>query len=132
MDITIDKFALKQAVLYLGGKSLELKMVAPNNNHEQKELKKLDEQGLVKFRIIDASAGFIAHKDILQKLIHDLSGQNAFAEIVDRNIKTPSLIHLCASNLWLRKSKLTPEQFKKMVLEENLILKNFKNKKSRQ
>ena len=67
MDI-IDKFALKQAVLYLGGKSLELKMVAPNNNHEQKELKKLDEQGLVKFRIIDASAGFIANdKNMFRK-----------------------------------------------------------------
>ena len=75
---------------------------------------------------------YIAHKDILQKLIHDLSGQNAFAEIVDRNIKTPSLINIYVSNVWLRKSKLTPEQFKKMVREENLILKNYKNKKCRQ
>lgn len=132
MNSIIDESALKQVILYLDGISLELKIVGPNNNHELKELKKLDEQGLVKFRVIDVSAGFIAHKDILQKLVHDLSCQNAFAEIVDRNIKSPSLVQLCASNVWLRKSKLTLEQFEKMVREENLMLENYKNKKCRQ
>ena len=126
MNSIIDESALKQVILYLDAKNLELKIIGPNNNHELKELEKLDEQGLVKFQVIDASAGFIAHKDISQKLVHDLSGHNSFAEIVDRNIKSPSLVQICASNVWLRKSKLTPEQFEKMICEENLILKNYK------
>lgn len=125
----IDEFVLKQIVLYLDGKSLELKMVDPKNNNELNELKELDKKGLVKFQIIDASAGFIVHKGILQKLINDLSGQNPFSEIIDHNIKSPSLLQICASNVLLRKTALSPEQFEKKVHEENLALENYKNLK---
>ena len=122
----IDELVLKQVVLYLDGKNLELKIVGPNNDDELDELKKLDKKGLVKFRIIDASAGFIAHKGILQKLINDLSGQNPFSEIIDRNIKNPGLLQICASDVRLKKTALSPEQFKKKVREENLRLENYK------
>lgn len=125
MKSIIDASAFKQVVLYLNGKKLELKLVDPQNNNELNELKKLDEQGLAKFQIIDASAGFIAHKKIMHKLVNDFSGQNVFSQIIDRNIKTPSLVQIHAANVWFRKSKLTPEKFEKMVQEENLILKNL-------
>ncbi len=124
-----DDLSLKQIILYLGGKSLELKITGPENNNELNELKELDKQGLVKFQVIDASSGFVARKDILQKLINDLSTQNAFTEIVDRNIKSPSLVQICASNVWLRKSKLTPEEFEKMVCEEDLMLEKYRDLK---
>lgn len=45
MNSIIDKFALKQIVLYLEGKSLRLKMVDPQNSDELNELKKLDKKG---------------------------------------------------------------------------------------
>ena len=121
---SIDEFALKQIVLYLDGKNLELKTVDPGNDDEQDELEELDKKGLVKFSVIDASGGFIVHKNILQKLIDDLSGQNPFSEIIDRHIKSPSLLQICASNVRLRKTALSPEQFKKKVYEENLMLEN--------
>lgn len=132
MNSIIDEFVLKQIVLYLEGKSLGLKMVDPQNSDELNELKKLDKKGLVKFQVIDASTDFIAHKGILQKLITDFSKQNSFSEIVDRKIKSQSIVQICASNIWLRKSGLTPEQFEKKVREENLMLENYKNKKCRQ
>lgn len=125
MNNIIDESALKQVVLYLSRKSLELKLVDPKNNDELNELKNLDEQGLVKFQVIDASAGFIARKDIMHKIVNDFSGQNVFSQIIDRNIKTPGLVQIFASNVWLKKSKLTPEKFEKMAQEENLILENF-------
>lgn len=108
----IDEFVPKQLVLYLDGKSLELKIVDPNNN-ELNELKELDKKGLVKFRIIDASEVFIAHKGILQKMINDLSGQNPFSKI----------------NVWLKKTALSPEQFKKKIIEEDLMLECHKRLK---
>ena len=125
MNSIIDEPALKHVVLYLNRKKLELKLVDPKNNDELNELKNLDEQGLVKFQVIDASAGFIGHKDIMHKIVNDFSGQNVFSQIIDRNIKTPGLIQIYASNVWLKKSKLTPEEFEKMVREENLILGNL-------
>ena len=126
---SIDEFAFKQIVLYLNGKSLDLKIVDPKNNDELNELKKLDKKGLVKFQVIDASTDFIAPKGIFQKLINDLSGQNPFSEIIDSNIKSPSLLQIYASNVWLRKTALTPEQFEKKGREENLTLENYKNLK---
>ena len=36
----IDEFSLKQVVLYLDSKSLELKIVSPQNNNELNEYKK--------------------------------------------------------------------------------------------
>lgn len=126
---SIDESGLKQIILYLGGERLEFKIVCPQNNNELNELKGLDKKGLVKFRVIDASAGFVAHKDILQKLINDFSDQNPFSEIIDRNIKSPSLLQIYASNVWLRKTALSYEQFERMVREENLMLENYKNLK---
>ncbi|MCG8635082.1 MAG: hypothetical protein MI863_14705 [Desulfobacterales bacterium] len=122
---SIDELVLKQIVLYLDGKNLELKTVDPGNDDERDELEKLDKKGLVKFRVIDASGDFIVHKNILQKLIDDLSGQSPVSEIIDRNIKTPSLLQICALNVWLRKTPLSPEQFRKKVYEENLVLENY-------
>ena len=126
---SIDESALKQIILYLGGERLEFKIVCPQNNNELNELKGLDKKGLVKFQVIDASAGFIAHEDIMYKLINDFSGQNSFSEIIDRNIKSPSLLQIYASNVWLRKTALSYEQFERMVREENLMLENYKNLK---
>jgi len=125
----IDEFTLKKIVLYLDNKSLELKIVGPKNNIELNELKELDKKERVKFQIIDASSSFISHKGILQKILNDLSGQKSFSEIVDRNLKSPSLLQICASNVWLRKTALSLEEFEKKVHEENLTLDNYKKLK---
>lgn len=42
---SIDEFALKQIVLYLDGKNLELKAVDPGNADERGELEELDKKG---------------------------------------------------------------------------------------
>ena len=123
----MDELAIKQIILYLNNKSLELKTAGSGNDDELNELKELYKKGLFKVRVIDASAGFIVHKNILQKLMDDLSGQHPFSEIIDRHIKSPGLLQICASNVWLRKIALSPEQFEKKVCEENLLLESYKS-----
>ncbi len=128
----IDKFALKQIVIDLNNESLAIKVVDPKNEDELNELKELDKKGLAKFQVIDASASFIAHKGILEKLIDDLSNiSKVVSEIVDRTQKSNSLVQIFASNIWLRKYELTPAQFEQLVREENLMLENYKNAKCR-
>jgi len=122
-----DGLSLKKIVLYLDGNSLTLQRVGPANRDELNELRELDKKGLTKFLVIDASTGFIAHKGAEQKLIDDLSnGDIVFSELVDRSQQGHSLVQIYASNIWLRKSELTPAQFKQLVREEDLILENYK------
>jgi len=128
----LDEFSLKQIVLYLKGESLTLQRVGPANSDELNELRELDMRGLTKFLVIDTSAGFIAPKCVLEKLIDDFSnGDRVFSEIVDRSPQGQNLVQIHASNIWLRKSALTPAQFQKMAREEDLILENYKNSRWR-
>ena len=123
----IDEYSLKQVVLYLNGASLTIQRVDPANSDELNELRELDKQGLTKFLVIDASTGFIAHKGAEQKLIDDLSNSDrVFSEIVDRTHQGHSLVQIHASNIWLRKTYLTPDQFQQLVREEDLILESYK------
>ncbi|MEH0019421.1 MAG: hypothetical protein V6Z89_07205 [Desulfobacter sp.] len=122
-----DELAVKKIILYLDGKTLELKTTGPDNDDERNELRELDQKGLVKIRIIDASAEVIAHKNILQKLIGDLDGQNPLSEIIDRHIKSPGVLKICASDVWLRKMALSAEQFGKKACEENLLLESYEH-----
>lgn len=124
----LDGLSLKQIVFCLNDESLALQMIDPANSNELNELRELDKRGLTKFLVIDTSAGFIAPKCVLQKLIDDFSNSDRVSsEIVDRSQQGHNLVQIHASNIWLRKSALTPAQFQKMVREEDLILENYKN-----
>ena len=125
-----DELSLKKIVLYLEGNSLSLQRVGPANSDELNELRELYKKGLTKFLVIDASIGFIVHKGIEQKFIDDLSSSDrVFSEIVDRSQQGHSLVQIYASNIWLRKTDLTPAQFQQLAHEEDLILENYKEPK---
>lgn len=129
----IDEVSLKKIIIYLDNESLAIKMVDPKNEEELNTLKKLDKKGLTKFQIIDASASFIAHKEILEKLVDDLSSNSSrpVSGILDRTQESNSVVQIFASNIRLRKYGITPAQFEQLVREENLMLENYKNVRCR-
>lgn len=117
---------LKKIVLYLDGKSLTLQKADPANSDELEELKELDKKGLTKVLVVDTSASFIADKRALQKYIHNLSDSDkSLSEIIDRSQQGHYSVQIYASNIWLRKYGLTPEQYQKLVREEDLILEDY-------
>ncbi|MCP4488443.1 MAG: hypothetical protein GY820_14140 [Gammaproteobacteria bacterium] len=127
-----DESSLNQIALNLNSESLTLQRVCPANSDELNELRELDKKGLTKFLVIDTSASFIAPKCVLEKLIDDFSnGDRVFSEIVDRSQQGQNLVQIHASNIWLRKSALTPSQFQKMIQKEDLILENYKKQRWR-
>lgn len=127
-----DGLSLKKVVLYLDGKSLTLQSVDPANSDERNELKELEEKGLTKIQVVDTSASFITDKSMLQKLIDDFSHSDGiFSTIVDRSQKGHSLVQIHAANIWLRKYGLTPEQYQQRVHEEDLMLEDYKNPRSK-
>lgn len=126
----LNEYSLKQIALYLDGKSLTFQKLEPEDSEELNELIALDKKGLTKFIVIDTSASFIASKYVLEKLIEDFStGDSVISEIVDRSLHAQNLLQIHAPKIWLRKTVLTPEQFQKMVREEDLILEKYKNKR---
>ena len=122
-----DQDNLNRIILYLDGDNLTIQKAAPTNESEATELHELKKQGLMKFLVIDTSMGFVADELAIQKLIDDLSESGQiFSEIVDRSSEGHNLVQIHASDIRIRKQALTPEQFKQLVQEEDLILKNYK------
>ena len=119
-----DGSTTKLTVIYLNGTNMSLTKINPANGNELLELEELDSKGLTKFLVIDTSASFIAHKDIEKKLVDDLSGSNnVLSEIVNRSRDGHALVQIHASNIWLRKMKLTPSQYQELVRKEDKLLK---------
>jgi hypothetical protein len=121
-----DGLPLNKIVLYLDGKCLTLHKADPANSDELNELKELDKQGLTKVLVVDTSASFIADKRAIDRLICNLSDSDkAITELVDRSQQGQSSVQIYASNISLRKYALTPDQYQKLVCEEDLILEDY-------
>jgi len=122
---TLKEFTVKQVILYLDDESLSMHKVGPADRKELTALRMLDKKGITKFTIVDISFRFFAHKNMPNKLVDDFSDDNfRFAKIVDRSDQGCNVIHVHASQVWLKKVRLTPEQFRKQVEEEDEMLRN--------
>lgn len=125
-----DRFIPKQIVLTISANALALQEIDPASDAELNELQQLDEKGLAKCVVVDTSASFIAPKYLLKKLVSKLSkGNHVFSEIVDRSPGGHNLVQIRASNIWIRKTSITPEQFQQLAHEEDLILKDYKKER---
>jgi len=122
----LGEFAVKQVVLYLDGKSLSLRWVGPADGAELYELRMLDKKGLAKFMLVDASFHFFAHKCAQNKLLHDFSsGDSLLTDILDRTRQAHNVVQIHASQIWVRKSGLTPAQFRQLLKAEDEALKGY-------
>jgi len=78
--------------------------------------------------VIGAPFQFLAHKNIQHKLLHEFNNSDfQYTELLDRTHEEHSMIQIHASKIWLKKQSLTPEQFQKMIEEENEQLKKYEN-----
>ncbi|MCF6257755.1 MAG: response regulator [Gammaproteobacteria bacterium] len=124
----LEECAVKQIVLYLGDETLSMSRIGPANSEELTELRRLDKKGIAKFTVIGAPFQFLAHKNIQHKLLHEFNNSDfQYTELLDRTHEEHSMIQIHASKIWLKKQSLTPEQFQKMIEEENEQLKKYEN-----
>jgi len=124
----LEECAVKQIVLYLDNESLSMSKIGPVDSEELTELRRLDKKGIAKFTVIGAPFRFLAHKNIQHKLLHELNNDNfQYTELLDRTHEEHSIIQIHASQIWLQKQSLTPEQFQKMVTEEDEQMKKYEN-----
>jgi len=122
----LEACAVKQVILYLDNESLSMRRIGPADGEELTELRKLDKNGLTKFSVVDVAFRFLAHKNMQHKLFDDFGGDHfRFAEILDRTYPGRNVVHIHASQVWLKKVGLSPEQFQTLLTEEDELLKKY-------
>jgi len=121
----IEQMGVKQSVLIQKEDSLSLCRRGPVDGDELAELIKLDTQGLAKFLQIDISC-FHTHKSILSKLAYDFTYKNPLlTEILDRTGQEENLIQIYASQITIRKTKLTSQQLRQKIDTEDQRMEQF-------
>jgi len=111
-------------IQYNNGK-FELYKEKPVDSEHLKELRELHKRGLTKLILRDTRHEFVVHKNVQNKIANDLIGKGLeLTEFLDRSEDKPGICHLYKSSLGITMRCLLPEEFDKLVKEENKILKN--------
>jgi len=119
----LEEFSVKQMILYLEDESLLMRRVGPTDSEELTELRMLDKKGMTKLTVVDTSFHF-SDGNIQNKQLQDLNDSNfRFTETLDYTYQGGNVIQIHASQVWLKKMKLTPKQFWELVIEEDEIRK---------
>ncbi|XP_060085440.1 xanthine dehydrogenase-like [Ylistrum balloti] len=100
----------------------------PMNAEELNELRNLKQQGLTKLKLVGTDHAFIVHKNIQNKISHDLIGEGKeLSEFIDRSPQEPGRCHLYKTNLHVTKDLFLPEELATAIAEEDTIAMNFTN-----
>ena len=111
-------------IQYNKGK-FELYKERPVDSEHLKELRELHKKGLTKLILRDITHEFVVHKNVQNKIANDLIGKGLeLTEFLDRSEDKPGICHLYKSSLGITMRCLLPEEFEKLVKEEDKILKN--------
>jgi len=120
----LEECTVKQIVIYLDNENLSMRRVGPFDKEELTELRMLDKKEIAKFTVIGTPFRFLAHKNAQHKLLHEFNDDNfQYTELLNRAHQEHSIIQIHASQIWLQKKSLTPEQYQKMVTEEDEQMK---------
>lgn len=96
------------------------------NSEELKELIELKEKGLTKLKLVGLGHAFIVHKNIQNKISHDLIGEGKeLSTFIDRSPSEPGLCHLYKFNLHIIKALFLPEEVNEAIRNENEVVMKF-------
>lgn len=126
--LKIQELTVKPLQMGPSGDNILIKEVMPMNSDELKELRELKKQGLTKLKLIGLNQAFIVHKNIQNKISHDLIGLNKeLSEFIDRTPSEPGKCHLYKANLHITKDLLLPEELDNEIKKENEMALRFTN-----
>lgn len=122
----INELLTKVEELYVTGSQFHFKKGTPVNHEELQELIHLKKKGLTKLKLVGTDHTFVVHKNIQNKISHDLIGEGKeLSEFIDRSDKEPGLCHLYKINLHVTKNMFTFEELKDAIQKENEIAVKF-------
>ncbi len=118
----INELTVKSLSFTLKDTAIIIKKETPMNKEELLELKELKKQGLTKMKLVGTDHVFVVHKNIQNKISHDLIGDGKELSVfIDRSEKEPGRCHLYKANLHVTKDIFIPEELEDAVKEEDEI-----------
>jgi len=121
----IEELTVKSLKLDYKKGYFDFKKEMPMNQTELKELRELKNKGLTKLKLIGTDYTFVVHKNIQNKISHDLIADGKeLTEFIDRSENEPGRCHLYKVNLHVTKDLFSPEELEEALkLEDQIALK---------
>jgi CheY-like chemotaxis protein len=107
---------------------VSIKEATPVNHDELQELRALKSKGLTKLKLVGLDHVFVVHKNIQNKISHDLIGEcKELSEFIDRSPSEPGRCHLYKTNLHVTKDLFLPEELEDAIRREDEVAMKFSN-----
>ena len=124
----IKELTIKPISVIFDNNDISVTKVMPMNSEELQELRELKKKGLTKLKLVGLGCTFVVHKNIQNKISHDLIGENKELSVfIDRSPSEPGKCHLYRANLHVTKDLLLPDELENEILEEDQVAMNFDN-----
>lgn len=122
----IDELTQKPMLAHVDHNAVTISQVLPMNADELKELRELKKNGLTKLKLVGLDRWFVVHKNIQNKISHDLVGEGKeITEFIDRSPEEPGRCHLYKANLYITKDLYLPEELEDAIRKENESIVRF-------
>jgi len=122
----INELSVKLYQLITKPNGFGVKEVMPVDSDELKELKELKKKGLTKLKLVGLGHAFVVHKNIQNKISHDLIKEGKdLSEFIDRSPTEPGRCHLYKANLHVTKDLFMPDELEEAIRKEDEIALKF-------
>jgi CheY-like chemotaxis protein len=122
----VEELTTKPILVHFNDGDVSIVRTMPMNADELRELRELKKNGLTKLKLEGLDHAFIVHKNIQNKISHDLIGAGKeISEFVDRSPDKPGKCHLYKANLHVTKDLFLPEELEEAIRREDEIAVKF-------
>lgn len=124
----INDLTVKPVTVTANKQEIAIERIMPMNADELKELRELKKQGLTKLKLVGLDHPFVVHKNIQNKISHDLIAEGKeLSEFIDRSPDEPGRCHLYKANLYITKDIFLPEELEEAIRQEDAVALKFSN-----
>lgn len=122
----IQELSTKSVLVNVENETVSILKATPMNSDELKELRGLKKAGLTKLKLVGLDYAFVVHKNVQNKISHDLIGEGKeISEFIDRSSSEPGRCHLYKANLHVTKDLFLPDELEEAVRREDEIVIRF-------
>ncbi len=122
----INELTVKAVKLHNKQNQISLIKEMPMNQDELRELRELKKKGLTKLKLVGTGHTFVVHRNIQNKISHDLiSDGKELSEFIDQSKKDPGRCHLYKKNLHVTKDLFIPDELEEAIQKEDQIAIRF-------